>query len=66
MKVLNFTKAALPKLPTPTDRPVYVYDKKTRGLGIRITKSGVHNFVLSRKIEGRSERFTIGRFPVND
>ena len=41
MKVLNFTKAALLNLSTPTDRPVYVYDKKPRGLGIRITKSGV-------------------------
>jgi len=61
---INFTKAALLALPTPSagKRATY-YDSKTRGLNIVVTDSGTKTFYLRRKHKGVSERVVIGRFP---
>lgn len=61
---LNFTKAILNalKLPSRGKRSLY-RDSKTPGLGIRITDTGHKTFIVYRKIDGKPERITLGRYP---
>ncbi len=61
---LNFTKTALAALPpaAPGTRRA-CFDTKTRGLTLLVTPTGRKSFYVRRKIEGRSERLSIGRFP---
>ena len=60
----NFTKRTLEALPCPAagKRALY-YDSRILGLELRITSSGTMSFTLYRRIEGRPERITLGRFP---
>ena len=60
----NFTKATLEALRVPpVGKRAYYYDTKMRGLGISITSNGVRSFIVYRKINGKPERITLGRFP---
>ncbi len=61
---LNFTKRLLDSLPPAEEgkRDTY-HDTKTPGLTLRITSKGIKSFGLYRRIEGRPERITLGRFP---
>lgn len=60
----NFTKRSLEDLDTPSKgRRFYYYDEKVRGLGISITDKGTISFLVYRKIDGRPERITLGRYP---
>jgi len=61
---INFTKRALEALPVPKNgiRDTH-HDKKTPGLILRITSTGTKSFVLYRRIQGRPQRVTLGRFP---
>ena len=61
---INFTKKALEDLPIPPKgKRVYCYDNKIRGLALSITDKGSKTFVVYRKINGKPERFTLGKFP---
>jgi integrase len=60
---LNFTKAAIESLPPPAKGWAYHYDAKTRGLAIGISHTGARSFVVYRKVQGRPERITLGRYP---
>lgn len=61
---LNFTKRTLESLPCPsTGKRAYYYDSKVRGLGVSLTSSGTITFIVYRKISGRPERITLGRYP---
>jgi integrase len=59
----NFTKAAIDQLPIPEKGWAYYYDLKVQGLGIGIGTTGKKTFILYRKIDGRPERLTLGRYP---
>lgn len=62
---LNFTKRELDSLPLPEKgKRVYFYDIKIPGLGISITASGSKTFIVYRKVNGRPERVTLGRYPT--
>lgn len=62
---LNFTKTTIGAItpPEPGKRATY-QDEKVPGLELRVTHTGVKSFCLYRKIEGRPERITLGRFPA--
>lgn len=61
---LNFTKAILETLPIPpAGKRAYYYDTKMRGLGVSITSNDTRSFIVYRKISGKPERITLGRFP---
>ncbi len=61
---LNFTKPALNSLQPPKDKKrCYYYDSKTPGLSISVMDSGYKSFVVYRKINGKPERITLGRYP---
>lgn len=63
-KKFNFNKRALDALPKPTGKQrSYVYDAKVHGLSFAVTPTGKKWFVLYRKIQGRPERITLGRYP---
>jgi integrase len=61
---INFTKRKLEALPSvPQGRRQSYYDIKVAGLELRVTPAGTKTFTLYRRIEGRPERVTLGRFP---
>ena len=60
----NFTKTSLAALPAAVrGRRVTYFDTRTRGLTVVVTAAGRKTFYLRRKVDGRSERIYIGRFP---
>lgn len=63
MSKFNFTKAAIENLPVPDKGWAYHYDLKVQGLGIGIGSTGKKSFILYRKIHGKPERITLGRYP---
>lgn len=62
---INFTKTVLDSLSLPSNGQRHTYhDKKTNGLQIRITSSGVKTFCIYRRVKnGNPERVTLGRYP---
>jgi integrase len=61
---INFTKAAIQALPVPEPgKRAYHYDSKTRGLVVSVTETGAKTFQVYRKVKGKPERITLGRFP---
>jgi len=63
MSKFNFTKATIEALPSPEKGWKYYYDLKVQGLGIGVGATGKKSFILYRKINGRPERITLGRYP---
>jgi integrase len=61
---LNFTKAALDRLPAakPGTRDYY-NDTRVRGLQLAVTDHGAKTFCLYRRMGGRPTRYTLGRYP---
>lgn len=60
----NFTKANLSNVAFPSKgKRAYYYDTKVRGLGVSLTDKGTITFIVYRKIDGKPERITLGRFP---
>ncbi len=61
---LNFTKKKIEGLEPPDGKQQErFYDSKTRGLFILVTSAGAKTFYVRRKVKGRSELYTLGRFP---
>lgn len=60
---INFTQAAIKKLPTPASGRSYYADAKTPGLSLCIWSTGVKAFELYKRMGGRPTRLKIGRFP---
>ena len=57
-----FTKPTVEAL-KPKDRQYYAWDEDEHGLCVLVMPSGVKTFFYRYKVEGRSKRFRIGRFP---
>ena len=61
---LNFTKAAIKNLAVENGKPFTLYyDTHVKGLTVMVTPKGTKTFYFSKKINGRSEKIKIGRFP---
>jgi len=60
---LNFTKSSLTALPFPTSGRETYRDSKTPGLQLRVTAAGIKSFSLFKRVNGKPERFTLGKFP---
>lgn len=58
---ITFTRKTLEALPAPVKRQI-VHDTETRALVLEITPTGTKTFRLYRKVEGRPEKITLGRF----
>jgi integrase len=59
----KLTEQRIADLPKPCQGASYTYDSLTPSLAIRVTAAGVRSFVVVKKINGRTQRITLGRFP---
>ncbi len=59
---INLTKRFIEDLPSAEKR-ICFFDEKVRGLYIDVTSNGAKAFYVRRKVNGRSEKFFLGRFP---
>jgi integrase len=62
-KVFNFTKRAIEAI-APTNTREQYSDSKTAGLFLRVTPTGTKSFSFYRRVNGKPERVTIGKFPT--
>jgi len=61
---ISFTKKELDNLPLPEPgKRADYWDAKTPGLAVRATGAGVKTFCVLRRVGGRLERVTLGRYP---
>jgi integrase len=62
---INFTKASIEtiSLPEAGKRDDY-WDTKTTGLALRVSSTGIKTFCVLRKVDGKLERVTLGKFPA--
>jgi integrase len=60
---INFTQAAIDRLPAPAEGRTYYADAKTPGLVLCVWHTGVRTFELYKRMGGRPRRLKIGRFP---
>ena len=60
---LKLTELRIANLTKPRAAVAYIYDTVTPSLAIRITSAGARSFVIVKKINGRAQRITLGRFP---
>ena len=62
---INFTKANIESLPLPdAGKRADYWDTKKTGLAVRVASTGVKTFCVLRKVGGKLERVTIGKFPA--
>lgn len=61
-KAFNFIIKSIQSLPTEA-KPVTYHDTTKPGLKLIVHPSGIKTFILYKKIKGRPERITLGRFP---
>lgn len=60
----NFTKKTIDTLPNSgIGKRTYFYDSKIRGLAVAVTDKGCKTFILYKKVSGKPERVTLGRYP---
>ena len=60
---IHFTKRALADIAPPDQGRVYQYDAKAPGLAICVTEVGTRTFYFVKKLDGRTIRVRIGKFP---
>ncbi|MGY6272129.1 integrase arm-type DNA-binding domain-containing protein [Achromobacter denitrificans] len=61
MPKVNFTTARIEGASCPPDKDqVFLWDSKTPGLGLRVTKAGAKSYIFQAKLHGASPRVTIG------
>src|SRR5262249_3495586 len=62
-KRLKLTEQRIANLAKPHAGVVYIYDTIAPSLAIRVTSAGGRSFVVVKKINGKTQRITLGRFP---
>lgn len=63
VELFRFTKAKIAELPAPESGQIEYGDTEVNGLRVRVGKSGVKSFCISRKRNSKFIRATLGRFP---
>jgi integrase len=64
-ETINFTKAAIENLPTPSKGRHEYIDTRLAGLRLRVTSSGTKTFCVLKRIRGGGmERITLARYPA--
>ena len=59
----RLTEARIEAAAAPFGAANYIYDLEVPGLALRVTPKGVRAFVIVKKIAGRTQRITLGRWP---
>lgn len=60
----TLTDLKIKKLKPPAKGQSEIWDNKLPGFGVRITSKSTISFVLLYRFEGKSRRFTLGRYPI--
>jgi integrase len=60
---VKLTEQRVASLARPTKGATYVYDTVAPCLSVRVTAAGVRTFVVVKKVNGKSHRENLGRFP---
>ncbi len=60
----TLTDLKIKKLKPPAKGQSEIWDNKLPGFGVRITSKGTTSFVLLYRFDGKSRRFTLGRYPI--
>jgi integrase len=60
---VKLTELRIANLTKPQLGVAYIYDTVTPSLAIRVTPAGGRSFVVVKKINGQTQRITLGRFP---
>ena len=63
-KTFNFTKTKLDSLPIPDKERENYFDKSVKELQLRIANKGSKSFVLTRRVNNKIVRVTLGRYPA--
>ncbi len=63
MPTIKLTARALDHLPVPAKGRLEFWDAALPGFGLRITDRGVKSWVVMYRINGKSRRHTLGRYP---
>lgn len=60
----KITKTYIEKsvLPRPDGKPAFYFDDEIKGFGVRVT-TGAKTFIVDRKLNGKTIRVSIGRYP---
>jgi integrase len=60
---IMLTEQRISVLEKPPRGATYTYDSVAPSLAVRVTAAGVRTFVVVKKIKGKAQRITLGRFP---
>jgi integrase len=60
---LKLTEQRIANLEKPQAGAVYIYDTVAPSLAVRIASTGQRSFVVVKKINGKTQRITLGRYP---
>jgi hypothetical protein len=60
---VKLTELRIANLTKPHVGVAYIYDTVAPSLAIRVTSAGGRSFVVVKKINGKAQRITLGRFP---
>jgi integrase len=60
---LKLTEQRIATLAKPPVGAAYIYDTVTPSLAVRVASTGGRSFVVVKKINGRAQRITLGRYP---
>ena len=66
MPTIKLTAATIKSLPVPEHGQVDYWDEVLHGFGCRVSEGGVRSWVLAYRFNGRTRRWTIGRYPDID
>lgn len=61
---IKLTEQRIAALGTESTVAQYIYDTLVPSLAVRSTRTGIKTFVVVKKIHGRTQRITLGRFPA--
>jgi integrase len=60
---LKLTEQRIANMAEPKAGVAYIYDTVAPSLAVRVTCAGGRSFVVVKKINGRTQRITLGRYP---
>jgi hypothetical protein len=61
--LVKITKTVVDHLSPPTTGQHFLRDALLKGFAVRVTSTGAKTFVLEKRIDGRTRRLTLGRYP---
>lgn len=62
-QLVKITKTQVDRLRPPERGQAFLRDRELKGFAVRVTANGVKSFILEKRIDGRTRRMTLGRYP---